>query len=354
MPASTENRGAFPTLTQDRKTLAPSDGLPRRQEDARPFDDAVLSKIVSNSRLMEDVFQLVRQVASVESTVLVTGESGTGKELIAEAIHAGGPRAAGPCVTINMAAVPESLAESQLFGHVKGAFTGATANRVGCFEAAKGGTIFIDEIGDLKPPSQAKLLRVLENRVVTPVGGNVEREVDVRVVAATNRPLEHMVSSGDFREDLYYRLNVVRIALPPLRERQGDIPLLVNYFVDHFCERYARTPMRVDAGLMEFLQAHRWSGNVRELRNCVESMVVLSNSDELTMADVPPTTRRSARPHHPQFELPDGFTLAEVTQAAITQTLERCDGNRTHAANKLDISVRTLQRKLARRQADAA
>jgi DNA-binding NtrC family response regulator len=163
-----------------------------------------------------------------------------------------------------------------------------------------------------------------------------------------------MVSSDDFRQDLYYRLNVVRIALPPLRERQGDIPLLVKYFVDHFCERYTRPPMCVDAGLMEFLQAHRWPGNVRELRNCVESMVVLSNSDQLTVADVPPTTRKSARPHRPHFELPDGFTLAEVTQAAITQALERCDGNRTHAANKLDISVRTLQRKLSRRQADAA
>ena len=318
------------------------------QEEA-PFD-----RIISGSPRMAEVFRLVRRVMAVESTALVTGESGTGKELIAEAIHAGSPRRSAPFVTINMAAVPDSLVESELFGHVKGAFTGAGSDRVGRFEAARGGTIFVDEIGDLRPPSQAKLLRVLENRCITPVGSNDEREVDVRVVAATNRPLEEMVADGDFREDLYYRLNVVRIALPPLRKREGDVSLLVRYFLHHFCQACGRTPLEVDAELLAFLESHSWPGNVRELRNCVESMVVLANSNKLTLHDLPPSTRKRARAHFARFEVPDDITLAEIEKATISQTLERCGGNRTRAARKLDISVRTLQRKLKGGTVDAA
>lgn len=330
------------------RTGKAANGSPPPNGRERPFDDAILNKMVSQSPLMDHVFQIVRQVAAVDSTVLVTGESGTGKELIAEAIHAASARAAGPFVTINMAAVPEALVESELFGHVKGAFTGAGADRIGRFEAATGGTIFIDEIGDLRLPSQAKLLRVLENRIVTPVGGNDDRAVNARVVAATNRPLEKMVSENGFRKDLYYRLNVVGISLPPLRERRGDVPLLVRHFVDYFCETYRRRQLDVDEELMTYLDSHPWAGNARELRNCVESMVVLTDASVLTIDDVPPIVRRNNRKRLPRFEAPDDISLAEIEETVIAQTLERCNGDRTRAASKLDISVRTLQRKLAR------
>jgi len=322
------------------------------EDEGRPVvDEPTLRRIVTCSPVMKEVFHYVRQAAMVDSTVLVTGESGTGKELVAEAIHANSPRTAGPLVTFDMTAVPEALVESELFGHVKGSFTGAMANRIGRFQAAGGGTLFIDEIGDLPRPSQAKLLRVLENRVITPVGGNQERKIDVRVVAATNRPLEKMVNDGDFRDDLYYRLNIVRINLPPLRERREDIALLVEHFVDHFCRRYLRPTIQVDPGLMKYLQTHRWPGNVRELRNCVESMFVLSKGRRLTLDDVPPLVRKRHRLQETPFDVPDNFTLTEIVDIVISKTLERCNGNLTRAAQKLDISVRTLQRRLARRKA---
>jgi transcriptional regulator with PAS, ATPase and Fis domain len=305
--------------------------------------------IVSRSPAMEGVFDKIENAAPVDCTVLITGESGTGKELIAEAIHKHSCRRKGPYVTVNMAAVPESLVESELFGHVKGSFTGAASNRKGRFEAANGGTLFIDEIGDLKQASQAKLLRALENRVVTPVGGNDNREVDVRIVAATNRNLEQMVADGDFRDDLYYRLNIVRMSLPPLRDRPEDIGLLVRFFVNYFCQEYDRPALRIDRELVDFLQDYEWPGNVRELRNCVESMVVLSKADRLTLDDLPAVTRDATNCQKKiQLEIPDNVTLAEVEETVIKQVLDRCDGNRTRAADQLEISVRTLQRRLAR------
>jgi DNA-binding NtrC family response regulator len=304
--------------------------------------------IVSCSEAMDEVFRAIEQVAPVESTVLVTGESGTGKELIAEAIHRHSRRSSGPYVTVNMAAVPESLVESELFGHIKGSFTGASASRVGRFEAANGGTLFIDEIGDLQPASQAKLLRALENRVVTPVGGNEERAVDVRIVAATNRRLEDMIHEDEFREDLYYRLNIVRISLPALRERPDDIPLLVNHFISRFCRACGYPTMSAGDELMAFFRAYHWPGNVRELRNCIESMVVMANSDRLTIDNLPKMMQGELRRDKIRLKVPENLTLAEVEETVIKQVLQRCGGNRTHAAHKLDISVRTLQRKLAR------
>jgi len=300
-------------------------------------------KMIGRSKAMLEVFDQARRAAKVDSTVLVTGESGTGKELIAEAVHQNSPRKDGPFVCVNMAAVPENLVESELFGHIKGSFTGASAARVGRFEAADGGTLFLDEIGDFALPAQAKLLRVLENHVVTPVGSNDDREVNVRVVAATSRNLEEMIREEEFREDLYYRLNVVKIELPPLRERREDIPLLVRHFLSRLSGE--QREFKVDPELMRFLELHDWPGNVRQLSNCLESMVVMAHGDVLTMDDLPGSFRRNGSSNE-HFELPSGTTLEDLEHAAVLQTLEQFDGNRTHAARALGISVRTLQRKL--------
>jgi transcriptional regulator with PAS, ATPase and Fis domain len=266
--------------------------------------------------------------------------------LVAEAIHRRSQRSHGPLSAVNMAAVPDTLVESELFGHVQGAFTGAATERTGRFEGADGGTLFIDEIGDLRLTSQAKLLRVLENRRITPVGGDKSKEVDVRVVAATNKRLETMVADGRFREDLYYRLNVVMIRLPPLRERRADIPVLVRHFLGELCETYGRPMPDMDNQLEEFLAQHDWPGNVRQLRNSIESMMVLADSRPLTRDDLPAMVRQ--RQHRPEnlLDIPIGMTLEELQKAAIRQSLRRFDDNRTRAARSLGISVRTLQRKL--------
>jgi transcriptional regulator with PAS, ATPase and Fis domain len=249
-----------------------------------------------------------------------------------------------------MAAVPDTLVESELFGHVKGAFTGAASARAGRFEAAHGGTLFIDEIGDLRLTSQAKLLRVLENRKITPVGGNEWREVDVRVVAATNKRLESMVADGSFREDLYYRLNVVMIPLPPLRDRRDDIPLLVRHFLAELSQTYDRAPPEMESDLEDYLVTYDWPGNVRQLRNCIESMMVLADSRSLTLDDLPAMARDNHTRPEASLEIPSEMTLEDLEQAAIDQALRRFDGNRTRAAKSLGISVRTLQRKLKRRR----
>jgi transcriptional regulator with PAS, ATPase and Fis domain len=305
-------------------------------------------RIVTCSDLMLPVFDQTSRAAKVDSTVLITGDSGTGKELIAEAIHYNSPRRDGPFVVVNMAAVPENLIESELFGHVAGAFTGSTGPRIGRFEAADRGTLFIDEIGDLASECQAKMLRVLENHCVTPVGANEDRSPDVRVIAATNRNLEKMVRDGQFREELYYRLNVVSIALPPLRDRPEDIEPLIDHFLEELAETYDRPAPAPDAELLRFLQSYRWPGNVRQLRNCVESMFVLAESSTLTMQDLPETIYAGGRHDEAPFEVPQGLTLEDVERAAVYQTLDRCRGNRTRAARSLGISVRTLQRRLKR------
>jgi DNA-binding NtrC family response regulator len=304
------------------------------------------SKIVGRSAVMRDICAQTVRAAQTESTVLVLGESGTGKELIAEAIHENSPRQGGPFVLVNMAAIPETLVESELFGHVKGSFTGASTDRLGRFETANGGTIFIDEIGDFPAPSQAKLLRVLENRTVTRVGSNVDQAINVRVVAATSRNLDQMVANGEFREDLYYRLNVVVIQLPPLRQRREDISLLAEHFLAELCQANQLAPLTLHPDLLTFLEGFSWPGNVRQLRNCLESMVVMARDSVLTLDDLP---RNLAQPDSPPVRpVSSGSdrTLEDLQRAAIIRTLRQFDGNRTRTAEALGISVRTLQRRL--------
>jgi len=305
-----------------------------------------LEQIVGQSKQMKEVFAKIQRAAPVDSTVLILGESGTGKELVAQALHQSSLRKKGPFVAVNCAAVPATLVESELFGHVRGAFTGATDRRIGRFEQADGGTLFIDEIGDFELGLQAKLLRVLESLTVTPVGGHEDRKVDVRVIAATSRDICKMVEEGKFREDLYYRLNVVQIALPPLRERPDDIPLLVEHFLKEISQQ-KHTPMkRVSAEVMRRFQQYRWPGNVRELRNTLESMMVLAEGDVLTERDLPERIAGGTAPVATVHEIPAGLTMEELERLAITKALDQFHGNRTHAANRLGISVRTLQRKL--------
>jgi transcriptional regulator with PAS, ATPase and Fis domain len=307
---------------------------------------AGFERIVTRSPDMYPVFNQAERAARSDATVLIRGESGTGKELFAEAIHWTSPRRAAPLVTINMAALPETLIESELFGHVAGAFTGAAAARKGRFEAAHGGTIFIDEIGDLGLASQAKLLRVLESHRVSPVGGNEYRNVDVRVIAATNRNLEAMIAEGEFREDLYYRLSVITISLPPLRRRQDDIPVLVGHFLEQLCRANGRAVPQLDPELSDFFESYDWPGNVRQLHNCIESMVVLSDGNRLGLSDLPAFVRRPSRQTDAVLQIPERLTLEEVERLVVLELLERFDGNRTRAAQALGISVRTLQRRL--------
>ena len=309
--------------------------------------------IIGRSDAMHTVFDQILRVADTNATVLIMGESGTGKELVAEAIHKNSSRRDGPYTTVNMAAIPNTLVESELFGHTKGAFTGAATDRAGRFEASNHGTLFVDEIGDLELTSQAKLLRVLEDHCVTPVGSNEIREVDVRVIAATSRELEKMVRDGEFREDLYYRLNVVAIDLPPLRNRREDIRLLAETFLEQVCRTNDRQKCVFEEDLMDYFETYDWPGNVRQLRNCVESMVVLARSTALTMVDLPPMARNGKPVRAPHFDIPKGFSLEDIEKVAIRQTLDRFAGNRTQAAQSLGISVRTLQRKLKRWQHDA-
>jgi len=302
-------------------------------------------RILGRCPLILGAIEHARRAAQSEATVLLLGESGTGKELMAEAIHRSSPRGHGPFVAVNMAALPETLVESELFGHVKGAFTGAVAPRAGRFAAAEGGTLFIDEIGDLKLDSQAKLLRVLERWEVTPVGSNRSQPIDVRVVAGTNRNLDALIEAGQFREDLYYRLNVISISLPPLRQRQDDILLLANRFLDDLSAIHGRPRPAMSPDLEQFLTSYSWPGNVRQLRNAIESMVVLVDAPLLTAEDLPTMVRRQHR-QQSGFDIPPGCTLKDVRKVLVQRALQSHRGNRTRAAHSLGISVRTLQRYL--------
>jgi len=307
-----------------------------------------LEGLVGHSPAMQRVFDVIRQVSSSHATVLVLGESGTGKELVARAIHTGSPRKEKPFVAVNCAALSQGLIESELFGHVKGAFTGAISAKEGVIVYADGGTLFLDEVGDMPLETQAKLLRVLETREVQPVGGNTTRRVDIRLVAATNQDLRARVAEGKFREDLLFRLQVVTIELPPLRERAGDVPLLVDHFIHDLADEHGRGVRGITPEARALLVRYDWPGNVRELRNAIENMVLLTRGDVLDVEDLPEHVREatgtSSTPSG-HMELA-GHSLAEVERALIEANLELVGGNRQKAAKILGIGERTLYRKL--------
>lgn len=305
-----------------------------------------MEQMVGNAKSMAQVFDTVRQVAPTRATVLIQGESGTGKELVAHALHQLSPRKQNPFVAVHCAALSDTLLESELFGHEKGAFTGASEQRKGRFELADGGTLFLDEIGEISLSTQVKLLRVLEERAFERVGGTASIEVDTRLVAATNRDLRAMVAEGSFREDLYFRLNVVQVRLPPLRERREDIPLLLQHYLEHYTREYGREIDGWTADAMEALVQYTWPGNIRELRNLVERMVVLARGNKLTLRDVPAEVREGGSGSKGAAPLQGALSMEEAEKRMIEQALADQDGNRTLAAQQLGISRRTLHRKL--------
>jgi len=301
--------------------------------------------IIGNAPKMHRVFDVLRQAAPTNATVLILGESGTGKELIAKAIHQNSPRRNMPFVALNCAALSESILESELFGHERGAFTGADRQRKGRFEYANGGTLFLDEVGDMPLPTQIKLLRVLEERAITRVGSNTPIKVDVRLVAATNQDLEAYVKSGKFRQELYFRLRVMEIRLPPLRERPADIPLLVEAFIREFAREHAKRVDSIDAEARRALTAYPWPGNVRELRNTIEQMVVIAEGTELRAEHLPDYIR-GMKIEPRSLEGLAGVAMDDVEREHIRSTLALTEGNREAAAKLLGIGERTLYRKI--------
>jgi DNA-binding NtrC family response regulator len=311
----------------------------------RLFEKYSFDRIIGRSKPMQEIYDLITRIAPADATVLVYGESGTGKELIADSIHYNSRRRDGPLVKLNCAALAEGVLESELFGHEKGAFTGAVRRHSGRFEQADGGTLFLDEVSQIPATTQVKLLRVLEDGVFQRVGGTENLRADVRLIAATNVRLEDAVSEARFREDLYYRLKVVTIDVPPLRERAEDIPLLVNAFIREFNEKNHLDIEGVGDEVIWLFRAYNWPGNVRELRNVVESMAVMARSSRLTADDIPPNVRRSVDEAKADG-VRVGMKLADVERYMIENTLKELGGNRTKAAKVLGIGLRTLQRKL--------
>ncbi len=303
--------------------------------------------IVGKTPRMRQLLTTMEQVAPSTATVLITGETGTGKELVADTIHAMSPRAAGPLMKVNCGALPESLIESELFGHVKGSFTGAIRDHAGRFEVANAGTIFLDEIGEMSPAAQVRLLRVLQEGIFERVGGTKPIHVDVRVIAATNRDLMETVKDAKFREDLYYRINVIHLDLPPLRERREDVVLLADHFMRRYAERNKKDIRGIGEEALERLQAYNWPGNIRELENAIEHGVVLSKGDRITVADLP-LSLNAEKLKEPRGEItiPFGSSLDQAEGIVIRRSLEMVGGDKEAAATILGCSERTLYRKL--------
>ena len=308
-----------------------------------------LGDLVGASKAMQDVMRIVEMAAPSSASVLITGETGSGKEIVARTVHKLSPRTGGPFVAINCSAIPESLMESEIFGHERGAFTGAAERRIGCFELADGGTLLLDEIGEMPAPTQAKLLRVLEDRKVRRLGSKVETPVDVRVVAATNKDPEQAVSTAQLRQDLYFRLNVFHIHLPPLRDHKEDIPLLTEYILRDINVKHGKNVKGVGAEVMDIFMSHTWPGNIRELRNVLERSTIMCEKDLITRACLPGEFGKSAAKSPSDLgaiRFPIGTTVDAMERELILQTLAATSNNKTRAAELLGISLKTLHNKL--------
>jgi DNA-binding NtrC family response regulator len=317
-------------------------------------EHGTFGRIVGNSPGIRSVYRVIEQSAPTMASVLISGDSGTGKELVAQTIHELSPRASFPFVAINCAAIPETLLESEIFGHEKGAFTGAHDRRIGVFELAHRGTLFLDEIAEMVPATQVKLLRVLQERTFRRLGGRQEQAVDVRVIAATNMDPASAVREGKLREDLYYRLNVFAIELPPLRYRREDIPLLVQNFLNEFNRTNMKSVRAVNQEAMHILERYAWPGNIRELRNVIERATILADSDFIEPRHLPPTLLSREEETLPTLTIAPGTTVDEAERRLILLTLEHTRNNKTRAAEILGISLKTLHNKLNRMKEEGA
>lgn len=332
------------TMIVKRALQARELSLQHKQLKKEVENDMAFDKMIGKSAEMQKVFEMIKKVASSKASVLITGESGVGKEVVADAIHKLSPRKDHQCIKVHCAALSETLLESELFGHEKGAFTGADNLVKGRFELAHESSIFLDEIGEINPSVQIKILRVLQEKAFERVGGQETINVDVRIIAATNRVLEEEVKKGTFREDLYYRLNVIHIHVPPLRERKDDIPLLVASFLEEFAVENGKNIKGIDSQAKSAIYNYNWPGNIRELRNCIESAVVMCSGEEIKLEDLPPTVSKSAGDQ--SINIPANATLNEAEKIIILQTLAANKNNKSKTADLLGIGRKTLHRKL--------
>jgi DNA-binding NtrC family response regulator len=316
-------------------------------------EQGTFGSLIGNSPEMRKIYQVVEQAAPTAASVLITGESGTGKELVAQTLHQLSPRATFPFIAINCAAIPETLLESEIFGHEKGAFTGAHDRRIGVFELAHRGTLFLDEIAEMQPATQVKLLRVLQERSFRRLGGRQEQTVDVRVIAATNQNPTEAVRSGRLREDLYYRLNVFAIEIPPLRDRREDVPLLIQRFLNEFNATNEKAVRGVDQDAMQILEQYPWPGNIRELRNVIERATILADTEFIGVRNLPPLLVTRGEESLPNITLTPGTTVDEAERRLIVLTLDHMHNNKTRAAEVLGISLKTLHNKLNRMKDEA-